>query len=345
MRVSTGRQLSVLLTVLIGGTSLVSVVAVSATHLIRNEIVHLSRDTSPTQVKLAKLQRGFEQISGGFARISAASSQDDLAVVESDLGKSMAEVESISRELAAASGGSGADAVIREMRKTGDELHSMARERIDARRQVAEANRRISSEIETVASVTKAMSAAMAQLQTSSQETLVLSKKTSMEANSSIKALLVVREKTQQLRACIQDVRSVDKKYRLNVLRDKGRGILDGMASQELSEAPLVARLKSFTSRFGDMFDGDRGLLALRAAEIAAPQDSAARAAYEEREKAMLGSLDEITSQIAKAVDPLELAVRNANNGMNQAPISSVVSPWCPLRPQRSMPARDQSRL
>ncbi len=316
---STGKQLSALLLVLIGGTSLVSAVAVSATYLIRGEVTRLSRETSPTQVRLAKLGRGFEQISGAFARISAASTQDDLSEIESELEKSMTEVESIAADLAATESQGIGREVIPEMKKTGAVLRVMARERIAGHRQAAEANRRISQELETVQAVTRTLSSAMAQLQKSSQDTLVQSKKTSIDANSSIKALLVVRGKTEQLRSCVQDVRSVDRKYRLNVLRDKARGILDGMALQDLPSGPLVTRLKSFSQRFGTMLDGERGLLALRGDEIAAPQAPAPRAAYEAHQKATLAAIDEISAQIGEAVDPLELAVRNANAGMNHA--------------------------
>jgi hypothetical protein len=46
---STRKQLTLLLAVLIGGTGLVSLIAVSATWLIRAEIMRLSRETSPTR--------------------------------------------------------------------------------------------------------------------------------------------------------------------------------------------------------------------------------------------------------------------------------------------------------
>ena len=310
---STRKQLSLLLAALIGGTSLVAIVAVSVVFLIRVEIVRLSRETSPTQVKLAKLQRGFERISGAFARISAASSEEELSAVESELGQTMTEVESISRDLSAGT------AVIQNMQRTGAELRRMARERIEARKQVAEANRNVGREMEAATAAARKLSDAMTRLQKSSQDTLVSSRKSDLDANSGIKALLVVRQKIEQLRSAVQEVRIVDKKFSLNVLRDKAAGVVDGMASQDVADPALAAKLKSFAEGFGGTFGGDAGLLAARAAVIGAPQDAKLRAAYDDRQKAVTTAIDELSTQISNAIDPLELAVRKANTGMNQA--------------------------
>jgi methyl-accepting chemotaxis protein len=310
----TRKKLSLLLAVLIGGTSLVSVVAVSAIFKVGAEIRRLSRETSPAQVKLAKLQRGFEQVSGAFARISASTSQADLASVESDLDRSMAEVQTIAGELAGVGGGA-----IAEMKRTGNDLRVMARDRIDGRLKAAEFNRSVGAAIDEVAGATRTLLLSMAQLQKSSQETLVSSKKTSLDANAGIKALQVAREKVEQLRTSVQEVRLVDNKYRLNVLRDRARGILDGIGAQELADKGLADHVKSFVEKFGTQFDGDNGLLAARGAVLAAPQDAKAKSAYEERHQAMVVAVEDLSRRLAEAIDPLELAVGKANASMNQA--------------------------
>jgi hypothetical protein len=248
---STRKQLSLLLAALIGGTSLVAAASTLAVFLIRNQIVHLSRETSPTQVRLAKLQRGFERISTLFTRISAASTLAELSFMESDLGRTIGDVQSIAVELAATtnSGGTGVETgVIQTMTRTGDELRRTAWQRIEARKQIAEANRNVAAEIETVTTVTGKLSAAMAQLQKSSQAALVSSKQTSLDANTGIKALLVDGEKIEQLRSCLQEVRIIDKKFRLNPLRDKTGGILDSMAAQDLPGKMLTAQVKRLRS-------------------------------------------------------------------------------------------------
>jgi methyl-accepting chemotaxis protein len=319
---STRKQLSLLLAALIGGTSLVAAASTLAVFLIRNQIVHLSRETSPTQVRLAKLQRGFERISTLFTRISAASTLAELSIMESDLGRTIGDVQSIAVELAATtnSGGTGVETgIIQTMTRTGDELRRTAWQRIEARKQIAEANRNVAAEIETVTTVTGKLSAAMAQLQMSSQAALVSSKQTSLDANTGIKALLVDGEKIEQLRSCLQEVRIIDKKFRLNPLRDKTGGILDSMAAQDLPGKMLTAQVKAFTIRFTAAFGGDAGLLAARAAVLAAPLDEKLRTVSEDRQKALLASVDELSRHIAAEIDPLELAVRNANAGMNRA--------------------------
>ena len=304
---------------MIGGTCLVSAVGVIAIILIRGEILRLSGETSPTQVKLAKLERGFERISGSFARISAATSEDDIGAVAADLDRTMSEVEAISSELAHSSSGGGEAEVILKLSETGRVLRQMAAERIQSRQQVAEANRRVGKEIDSVTQSTHTFAESMTAIQQASQRGLEASKKTNLEANSNIKALLVAREKIEQLRSVVQEVRGVDKKFRLNPLRDRARGTLDGLAALELAEKSLAAHLKSFADTFGVMFESDSGLLALRGAVIANAEDAKARLAYDEKHKALIGAIEALSSKFADAIDPLQLAVRKANIGMNEA--------------------------
>jgi hypothetical protein len=62
-RISTKRQISLLLAMLFAGVSLMTVVAMTADNLIRGEILRLSNETSPTQVRLAKFQSGSGSLS------------------------------------------------------------------------------------------------------------------------------------------------------------------------------------------------------------------------------------------------------------------------------------------
>jgi hypothetical protein len=314
---STRKQLFLLLAVLLGGTSLLAVVSTGAVFLIRREIMHLSSETSPTQIKLAKLQQGFERISSSFSRISAASTLSELSGVESELASTMTEVQSIAQDLAVtASSGNG---VIRNMGDTGEKLRQMAQQRIEARKRIAEANRNVSAEIEAVVQSTMQLSSAMAQLQKSSEAALVSSRQTSLDANTAIKALLVERAKIEQLRAGLPEVRLVENRFRLNPLRDRVGGVLDSMASQELTDKALAAKVKSFVTAFTAGINGDTGLLATRAAMLATPQDEKAKNLFEEREKSLTASIDELSRQIGAEIDPLELAVSKSNAGMNQA--------------------------
>jgi hypothetical protein len=232
----------------------------------------------------------------------------------------MAEVRGIAADLAASPGAADTgSAVIQSMGSTGQQLLRIAHQRIEARQRVAEANRNVTAEIETVAAATMTLSGAMAQLQKSSQTALVSSKQTSQDANAAIKALLVERAKIEQLRSGLQEVRLVDKKFRLNPLGDKVGGILDSMGSQELADKALAARIKSFVASIAAGVNGNTGLLATRAAMLAAPQEEKAKNDFEDREKSLASAIDELSRQIAAAIDPLELAVGSSATGMNRS--------------------------
>src|SRR5882672_9339137 len=98
------KQLGILQGLSMGGLALVALAGIVSVLIIRSEIIRLSQKTSPLQVNLAKLQRGFERISGNFARISAAGSDEELQSVEKDTEDTLAEVEGIATGLAKTSG-------------------------------------------------------------------------------------------------------------------------------------------------------------------------------------------------------------------------------------------------
>lgn len=330
----TRRQLTLLVSVMIGGILLVSATGAIAISLIRSEIFRLSSETSPTQVKLAKLQRGFERISGAFARTSAATTSEELERVASDLNSTIAEVEAIAADLqktAGAGGGGdrGEGQVIRRMADTGTQLREISRERLRARMQITDANRRIGAEIEGATKATRLFSDAIQEAQGKSQAVLVASKKTNLDANANIKALLTVRERVEQLRSIVQEARSVDKRFRLSPLQDKAKGVLDTVAATEMPDKAQSAQIKSFVDSFQVLaFAEPGGLLPARAAMLAAPEDAKAKAAYEDRHKSVIAAIDAVSSRIAEAIDPLQLSVRKANTGMNEATelISEVAS-------------------
>jgi methyl-accepting chemotaxis protein len=301
-----------------GGLGLVALAGIVSVLLIRGDIVRLSEKTSPLQVNLAKLQRGVERISGDFARISAASNEEDLKAVEKDAEDTLAEVERIATELAKTSGSLNSKS-LKEMQRTHLELRNMAIERLKARRRIADAYQGVAHEISGAVTVTQNLSQAMADLQKGSQAGLIKSKKTSQDSNSSIKAMLVLREKLGQIQPVVQEVRLVEKKYRLNVLKDKVKSVLDTMSAQDVGDADMSAQVKSFVEKFDQAYEGEGGLLALRADIIVKPEDAKVKETFDEKAKALTGLLDAMSGKMLEAIDSLELSVQVANGGMNKS--------------------------
>jgi len=316
---STQKQLSLLLYVLLGGMSLIAITGAGSVILIRSQILHLARETSPAQVKLAELQQGFEHISALFARMEAAYTTEELSSTQAEFTVSVSEVQTTSNELARMTGADGNAEVIRKMAATGQELSEIAAQRLQAREHVVDANRKVGIELASVERATRNFSDSMKSLQQKSQDVLASSRNTSLTANSSIKAMLEVRAKIEELRSIVQEVRGIEKKFRLNPLRDKAKGVLDSLDAQNLSDKNLLAQFRSFTAAFNPAFNGDSGLLAARAAIIASPDDAKARTAYDEKQKALLSAIDALSLKIAEGIDPLELEVSQASAGMNHA--------------------------
>lgn len=310
---STRQQLRLLGAVSLAGLGILAAVSVGVVVLIRAEIVKLSEKTTPMQVNLAKLQRSFEHLSGNFARISLVKSEQELREIQDNTRATLGEMEAITKTLGEGSG------ALETMRSTSDQLRSMAEERMESRLRIARASQQVTKEIESVAGVTRELSSLTSDLETRAYGVLEQSKKSSQETNGTIKSLLVVRERATRIQAELEEVRAVDKKFRLNVLKDKVTGELETMKSQEIADKGLHDQLRTFIERFGPAFEGDNGLLAARAASLGAPGDTKAADAFEQKFKALTAMLDGLAAKILEAVDAAEFAVQKANGGMNQA--------------------------
>src|ERR1700722_5436341 len=128
---STRKQLSLLLYVLVGGITLVSAAGAVSVFLIRGQILHLAQETSPVQVSIAKLQQGFEHMSALFARIDAADTPEELAQIDSEFQSATLDVESSATSLARMTGGAQESKVVEKMTATGKRLRAMAAQRLE----------------------------------------------------------------------------------------------------------------------------------------------------------------------------------------------------------------------
>lgn len=226
---STQKKLSLLLYVLLGGMGLIAVTGAGSVIIIRSQILHLARETSPAQVKLAELQQGFEHISALFARMAAASTTEELSSTQTEFTATVASVETTSNDLARMTLSEGTAEVIHKMAATGAELGDIAAQRLQAREHMAEGNRKVGIELASVERATCTFSDSMKGVQQTSQDVLASSRNTSLTANANIKAMLEVRAKIEELRSIVQEVRGIEKKFRLNPLRDKAKGELDSL--------------------------------------------------------------------------------------------------------------------
>lgn len=307
------KQLSILLAVFAGGVGIVAGTATVITTLIRSEIRHLSTETTPLQVNLARLQEGFERASSDFARTAVATTAEDLRDVEADTEMVMRQIEETVSTLRKTQGG--LDGPLKAMRETQTRLREMGASRLQARLQIAAVNQTVARDLDQVVSLATNLSEKAQTLQRDGQKRFLDAKKVTQDANATIKATILVREKMGALQSLLQEARLVDKRYRLNVLKDKSMAILDVLSEQELRDPALAQSVKAFVAKFGPAFDGPDGVLAARALAL---QDSKAQAAFEEKTSRLSVMAEELATRITEAVDPLELASAKANTAINQ---------------------------
>ncbi|MBV9266793.1 MAG: hypothetical protein JO061_11550 [Acidobacteriaceae bacterium] len=315
---NTRRQLATALAVSTGALLVVALVAVLVLATVRGEILRMSEKTSPLQVKLARLQSSFERVSADFTRLSSAVDATELQTVEADTGAILAQVQQISAEIAKMET-SHDSSVLQRIADVHAGLKEIAEARLAARRALADSSHKLAGELDQVTAATGQLTVSMVALQQASEKALEAAKKTTEESNTSIKSILVLRENCEKLRGLIQECRLVQKKYRLNVLKDKVAAVLSAMSSQPVADHRLTAEVTKFAAAFTPAFDGQNGLLALRAAELDHPQDVKAGTAFDDALKSLNAGVDALSTKVSETIDPLELSVRTANTGMNQS--------------------------
>lgn len=315
---STRKQLAALLAVSIGGLILLALVSVCVLTFIRKDIARLSEETTPLQIRLAKLQRGFERVNAGFARISSASSVDEGEAIEKETAAALDEIQRTAAELTQ-SGQPAAAGSLQQVKNIHERLRQTALQRVESRRRLAAVYQDVAKDIESVGRVTTSLAHAIDDLQHTSQEFLQKSKKTALDANTTIKTILGVREKVLQLGILLIEVRTIDSRFRLNVLRDRQSGVLESLETGKMTNREVAESIDQFAKKFSEGYQGKGGLLDLRAAVLQAPGDDKAKAAFDQKQKALNDSVEALSTRIMALIDPLELATTQANLAMSQA--------------------------
>lgn len=310
---NTRRQLTTVLTVCSSALLVVSAVAVCVLAISRHEIGS-SQKISPLELNFARLQSAFERVNADFTRLRSATDQQEQSAVEQDADAALAQIESITTEIAPAEG-SADRAAVAKIAEDGVAFKAIAKGSLDVHRTIAASSDSLGHELQAVNTTTNDLTNAVIALQAATQKELQAARKTTQEANASMKAMLVLHESFIQLRSLIQDVR-LTPKSRLNAPGDKARAVLGIIAAHPVANAEISAKVNKFVAAFGPAFNGPNGLIAARTAELTNAQDAKAATTFEEDVKDLNGRLDAFDNMTA--LDTLDVSVRNANAAMTR---------------------------
>lgn len=314
---SIHRQLKLLVALFLVALLAVSAAGTGAVLVIRHKIAELAEDTSPMQVELARLQRSFERVSSDFTRLAALHSDQELAATRADLERELTAIRDVVRRVSRHSRPISEDELAR-VERAGQRLLATASERLQSRAASDRANSGVARHLALVSERTAELARAMEQLEQEAQAELTRAKEASQRANTRIKTLLELRGRNVELSGLTMQVATVDKKYRLNVLRDRARAALDGLLLDAGQHDELAQRLRAYVEAQERDYLGDTGLLAARAA-LLGDNSAERRARYDDLALGIIKRLEALNANLAEAIDPLELTVVKANQSMNQA--------------------------
>lgn len=312
------KKLFLLVSLLLVAVALVGIVGLIAVKMVSGKIYYLTRETSPLQVKMVKLQQGFEKVAANFTQMALTTSASELSQLRKETEASLSEIKSTIEDLSKLNAGID-EKVVEDMEKAYTQLGSMGEQRLLCANKLAVANQQLRSGISVVVGETHKLDSAMQRLQKESYSTVERSKEANMKANTQIKRMLAIQEKLGNARGLVMQTNLVFNRFRLNPLKDKMRAEIDAIVSTDLGQSALASHLKSAAEEIQKDFGGDQGLLAARAGMIADPTSEELANSFEKKAQDLSRQTEALSGKIAGEIDTLELVIPKENERMSNS--------------------------
>lgn len=312
------KKLFLLVSLLLVAVALVGIVGLIAVKMVSGKIYYLTRETSPLQVKMVKLQQGFEKVAANFTQMALTTSASELSQLRKETEASLSEIKSTIEDLSKLNAGID-EKVVEDMEKAYAQLGSMGEQRLLCANKLAAANQQLRSGISVVVGETHKLDSAMQRLQKESYSTVERSKEANMKANTQIKRMLAIQEKLGNARGLVMQTNLVFNRFRLNPLKDKMRAEIDAIASTDLGQSALGSHIKGAAEEIHKGFSGDNGLIAARAGMLADQTSEELKTTFEKKGQDLSSQIEALSSKLAVEIDNLELVIPKENERMSNS--------------------------
>ncbi|MFH1146943.1 MAG: methyl-accepting chemotaxis protein [Pseudomonadota bacterium] len=312
------KKLFLLVSLLLVAVALVGIVGLVAVKMVSGKIYYLTRETSPLQVKMVKLQQGFEKLAANFTQMALTTSASELSQLRKETEVSLSEIKSTIGDLTKLNAGID-EKVVEDMEKAYSQLGSMGDQRLVCANKLAVANQQLRSGISVVVGETRKLDSAMQGLQKESYATVEKSKEAALRANTQIKRMLSIQEKLGNARGLVMQTNLVSNRFRLNPLKDRMKAEMDAVHSADLGQGALATQIKESAEEIQKGFSGDDGLLAARAGMLADPTSEELSKAFEGKGQELSKQIETLGSKLAGEIDNLELIIPRENGRMSDS--------------------------
>jgi methyl-accepting chemotaxis protein len=303
---------------------LVAVAAVSAWSVtsIQTDLRALTTQAAPLQNKTYELQERTERAIGDLLKLSYSRGADEAKKSSAALQQQASQIEKLRgelRQLDPRGGGAGG----LDLAATQREISAAVERRIgdDAayRLEAEQARQALKQAEEAVASTRKAVQ----QIGVESGKAADRAQDSMRQLNATAKNILSAQTRLKELAIVVGDADLATNRFRLTPLKERAKATTDAIVRLEASgtDDPLKEARAAAASLFDGLARDGSGLLALRAAALAAKPDmrSDADAAYQKHRKALLAAADEQSTRLGAALDGIEVAASRQRQALEAA--------------------------
>ncbi|WP_175655714.1 response regulator [Burkholderia ambifaria] len=312
----TSTSLMLLGAVAIAMTSLIAV------HGIASGVRTLTTESLPLQMHSNELQRAYAELAVNFGELERARDASEREQSSSEIDTQLQRIARITAAVRAIDGHGGIDAPSADLRTMLGSMNEGVDKRLRGDAQLV-AERQLIERVQArgttlLSEIGKETDRLGADADARVNDALAAN----TAYNRTIHALDQVRTNVKDVTAVASRVDVAPNRYRLAPLRERMQASIDGARNALAIAAPNLdaATAQGITSALGrvaaDIFDGNDGLVALRAGMFAQP---AVTTRYRAKEDQVLRSLDALDVKLAEIADPFALRIVAARQRLDEA--------------------------
>jgi methyl-accepting chemotaxis protein len=202
-----------------GGATLFTVVSTTS---IQQKLSHLTKQSTPFQVKTIQAQAALQEATTVMTRMTKAPSVKDLEAHMSQMKTVLGELKKVSSELTElAMGDNSIEKVVDEFSRTAEDIFSVTKEKIEAEGTAKDASKKMSAKIIDIAKKLQEIDAKIKNIQKGASDKLSAATDTTIKASEKMRELYDISKILRTVEDAFDEVRQSDNKRALDLAKGK----------------------------------------------------------------------------------------------------------------------------
>lgn len=306
-----GGKLGSLVCVLVAFGAVIAFIGFTATETLGDKVQILSRESMPLQLLIAQGLESAKQASDLADRLERSSTAAEIDAIDKTVQNTLQKITNSAQF---------ADSSMPTKLSDGfNRLTQAARQRTAAVARATGAHNDLLQTQAQALDATSKIEAAMRKLHGNSIKTLLEARKSNQTCQKQVKNLLILLERVGNIQILVGNAAVVTNRYKLSPFTDKIKAETDSIRSLALSDVNQFEKLTSIAGKVEAGLLQTGGVLELKSAALANPNDNAIISKLKENIESTIQQLDSMRALVLEAMDPLELLSPQYDQNMIEA--------------------------